>query len=264
MLKTAGPQKPELKSPADIAMMREAGKIVAEALRAARSLAVPGARTSDIDRAIEQIYQKYNVTPLFKGYPGKVPFPASTCISLNEQLVHGVPGSRVLRSGDLLKVDTACKREGWCADAAVCFPIGNVSAEVRRLIQVAEETLHIAIRECGRRRWWSEVAAAMQQHVEKAGFSVVEKFVGHGIGRVMHEAPQVPNYIGGDFKKHHNFRLVPGLVLAIEPMVNMGRKDVLELPDQWTVITRDRLPSAHVEHTVAITEKGVEVLTADA
>jgi methionyl aminopeptidase len=263
MLKTAAAQKPELKTPAEIAMMRESGKIVAEALRAARGLALPGARTSEIDRAIELIYQKHDVMPLFKGYPGKVPFPASTCISVNEQLVHGVPGSRVLRSGDLLKVDTACKRQGWCADAAVCFPIGDVSAEVRRLVQVAEEALQIAIRECGRKQWWFEVAVAMQQHVEKAGFSVVEKFVGHGIGRVMHEAPQVPNYRDRDFKKHHNFRLQPGLVLAIEPMVNMGRKDVLELPDQWTVITRDRLPSAHVEHTIAITDHGVEVLTAD-
>jgi methionyl aminopeptidase len=262
MLKTLVQSKPELKTEADIAQMRTAGKVVAEALRTARSMAQPGVRTGDIDKAIDDIFAKHGATPLFKGYAGKTPFPASTCISLNEQVVHGIPGSRVLRSGDLLKIDTACKLSGWCADAAVCLPIGEVSAEVRRLVRVAEETLEIGIREVGRRRWWSEVAIAMERHVRSQGFSVVEQYVGHGIGRTMHEAPQVPNYSSRDMKKQ-DCRLEPGLVLAIEPMVNMGRKDVLELPDQWTVITRDRLPSAHVEHTVALTPQGVQILTAD-
>jgi methionyl aminopeptidase len=262
MLKTLVPQKIELKSEKDIASMRESGKVVAEALRVARSMGQPGAKTSDIDAAITAVFTKHNAEPLFKGYPGKTPFPAVTCISLNEQVVHGIPSSRVLRSGDLLKIDTACKMNGWCADAAICLPIGDVSPEVRRLVRVAEEALQIAIRELGRRRWWSEVASAMEKHVRSQGFSVVEQFVGHGIGRVMHEAPQVPNYSNRDVKKH-DYRLEPGLTLAIEPMVNMGRKDVLELPDHWTVITRDRLPSAHVEHTVALTAQGVQVLTVD-
>jgi methionyl aminopeptidase len=262
MLKAIAPQKPELKSPREIALMREAGKLVAEALRLARQMAQPGVRTVDIDRTIDDFFHQKGATPLFKGYPGKVPFPAATCISLNEQVVHGIPGSRVLRSGDLLKIDTACKLNGWCADAAICLPIGQVSPEIQRLVRVADETLALAIREMGRRRWWSEVAAAMQQFVRSAGFAVVEKFVGHGIGRVMHEPPQVPNYTSRDLRKY-DARLEPGLVLAIEPMVNMGRKDVLDLPDQWTVITRDRLPSAHVEHTVALTPEGVQVLTAD-
>jgi methionyl aminopeptidase len=256
-------QKPLLKTPDQIAKMREAGKIVAEALRLARSLAVPGTRTLDIDAAVDGLFAKYQAEPLFKGYPGKKPFPASTCICLNEQVVHGIPGPRVLRPGDLLKVDTACKLDGFCADAAICIAIGEgVRPDIKKLVQTTEEALAIAIREVGRKKRWSDVAMLMQQHVHANGFSVVERFVGHGIGRSMHEAPQVPNYYDRDVRDV-DFDLVPGLVLAIEPMVNFGKKDVQELPDQWTVITRDRLPSAHVEHTVAITEQGVQVLTAD-
>jgi methionyl aminopeptidase len=262
MLKKFTSQKPTLKSAREIALMRDAGKIVAEALRIARELTVPGNRTSDIDQALEKHYNKYGAIPLFKGYPGKTPFPAVTCISLNEQVVHGIPGPRVLRPGDLVKLDTACKLNGWCADAALSLPVGEVSPGIRRLVQVAEETLAIAIRELNNRRMWSEVASHMQRYVEQAGFSVVEKFVGHGIGRIMHEAPQVPNYSNREMKQH-DFKLEPGLTLAIEPMVNLGKKEVQELPDHWTVITRDRLPSAHVEHTVAITENGVEIITAD-
>jgi methionyl aminopeptidase len=256
--------KAELKSARELGLMREAGKVVAAAHRLARSMVRPGIETGEIDRAIEDLYNKHNAQPLFKGYPGpKVPFPAVTCISVNEQVVHGIPGRRVLREGDIVKLDTACKLNGWCADAAVTLPVGEVRPELKRLIQVAWETLRIAIDELGRRKWWSEVAMRMQQHVERAGFSVVTQYVGHGIGRIMHEAPQVPNYVNHEVKKH-DFRLEPGLVLAVEPMVNMGRKsDVDVLRDHWTVVTRDRLPSAHVEHTVAITAEGVRILTAD-
>jgi methionyl aminopeptidase len=262
MLRKVIPEKPELKGPREIALMRESGKVVAEALRLARQMARPGVRTMDIDRAIEDLYTQRGAIPLFKGYPGKVPFPAVTCISMNEQVVHGIPGPRVLQSGDLVKIDTACKLNGWCADAAICIPIGDIRPEIRRLVQVAEETLQLAIREIGRRQWWSEVAMLMQRHVQMAGYSVVEKFVGHGIGRVMHEPPQVPNFTNREMRQQ-DCRLTPGLVLAIEPMVNLGRKDVVELSDHWTVITRDRLPSAHCEHTVALTTEGVQVLTAD-
>lgn len=263
MLKNSPPpQKPTYKTPAEIAAMRKAGKVVAECLRTAREMAKPGLKTIEIDEAVTAIFARHNAISLFKGYPGKTPFPAATCICVNEQVVHGVPGNRTLRPGDLLKVDTACKIDGWCADAAICFPIGEVGPELQRLVRVAEEALAIAIRELGRRKWWSEVAAAMSQHVNNSGFSVVERFVGHGIGRIMHEAPQVPNYTNKEMRQH-DFRLEPGLTLAIEPMVNMGKKDVQELPDQWTVITRDRLPSAHVEHTVALTTEGVQILTAD-
>jgi methionyl aminopeptidase len=253
---------PELKSPREIALMREAGKVVAEALRLCRAMAQPGVRTIDIDRVVEDLYNRRGAVPLFKGYPGRVPFPAVTCLSVNEQVVHGIPGPRVLRSGDLFKVDTACKLNGWCADAAVSIPVGEIRPEVRRLVQTAEAVLALAIAEMGRRKKWSEVAARMQQYAEQAGYSVVQQYVGHGIGRVMHENPQVPNFVNRDIRKH-DFRLEPGLVLAVEPMVNMGRADVETLRDHWTVVTRDGMPSAHVEHTLAITARGVEVLTAD-
>lgn len=254
----------ELKSPRELTLMREAGKLVAQAHRLARDLTKPGVETVVIDRAIEDLYKSKNALPLFKGYPGtKVPFPAVTCISVNEQVVHGIPGRRVLREGDIVKIDTACKLNGWCADAAVTLPVGEIRPELKRLIKVAWETLDIAIEELGRRRWWSEVALRMQQHVERNGFSVVTQYVGHGIGRIMHEPPQVPNYVNHEVKKH-DFRIEPGLVLAVEPMVNVGRKsDVDVLRDHWTVVTRDRLPSAHVEHTLAVTSDGVKILTAD-
>jgi len=255
---------PELKSNREIGLMREAGKVVAQALRTCRQMAVPGAKTVDINAAVETLYAQHGALPLFKGYEGtKVVFPAVTCISVNEQVVHGIPSSRVLKEGDLIKIDTACKLNGWCADAAITVPIGTVRAERLRLLRVAEEVLQMAIFEMGRRRWWSEVAARMQRHAESQGFSVVENYVGHGIGREMHENPQVPNYISKDLKERADFRLEPGLVLAVEPMVNMGRAAVDTLGDHWTVVTKDGLPSVHVEHTIAITPQGVVVITAD-
>jgi methionyl aminopeptidase len=254
---------PELKSARELALMREAGKIVAEALRLCRDMGRPGVRTIDIDQAVEAVFRRHGATPLFKGYPGpKVPFPAATCISLNEQVVHGIPGQREIRDGDLIKIDTACKLNGWCADAAITIMVGEVRPERRRLVDVAWQILQIAIVEMGRRRRWSEVALRMQQHAEHSGFSVVQQYVGHGIGRTMHENPQVPNFISRDLKKQ-DFRLDEGLVLAVEPMVNMGRADVRTLPDHWTVVTKDNMPSAHVEHTLAITRQGIQIITAD-
>jgi methionyl aminopeptidase len=262
VLRSLFPQKPELKSPRELGLMREAGKVVAEALRLCRSMAKPGVRTVDLDRAVEDLFRAKGAASLFKGYPGRVPFPAVTCISINEQVVHGIPGPRTVREGDLLKIDTACKLNGWCADAAITLMIGEVTPEKRRLVQVAEETLRLAAVEMGKRRWWSEVAAALQRHVESAGFSVVTQYVGHGIGRTMHESPQVPNFISKDLRKH-DFRLEEGLVLAVEPMVNMGKRDTDTLRDHWTVVTHDGLPSAHVEHTLALVKEGVYVVTAD-
>jgi methionyl aminopeptidase len=262
VLRSLFSQKPELKSPREIALMREAGKLVAEALRICRSMARPGVKTLEIDQAVDALYQQRGAQPLFKGYPGKVPFPAVTCISLNEQVVHGIPGTRAIREGDLLKIDTACKLNGWCADAAVTIPIGKVTAEKLRLVQVAEQVLQTAMVEMARRRWWSEVATQMQRVAESAGFSVVTQYVGHGIGRIMHENPQVPNFVSRELRKH-DFRLEEGLVLAVEPMVNMGRSDTDTLRDHWTVVTRDGLPSVHVEHTLAVTKEGVYVVTAD-
>jgi methionyl aminopeptidase len=257
------PDKPPiLKSAAEIAEMRRAGVLVAQAHQIVRDMAKPGTRTIDIDRAVEAFYAVHDATPLFKGYPGKVPFPACTCLSINEEVVHGVPGNRQLKDGDLLKVDTACKFEGWCADRAVTIPIGTVRPERLRMVKVAQECLQIAIDDLPRRRWWSEVASRMQRHVEQSGFACVDTYVGHGIGRVMHESPQVPNFVSRDTRKR-DFKLVPGLVLAIEPMVNMASGDVITQRDLWTVITKDGLPSVHVEHTVALTANGVVVITSD-
>jgi methionyl aminopeptidase len=264
MIRSKIQAQPELKTRREIGLMREAGLIVAGALRICREMARPGVKTIEIDRAVETHYVRHNAIPLFKGYPGqKVPFPAVTCLSLNEQVVHGIPGQRQIRDGDLLKVDTACKLNGWCADSALTIPVGNVSQERLRLLRVAQEVLKIAIVEMGRCKYWSEVALKMQRHAESAGFSVVQQYVGHGIGRIMHENPQVPNFVSRELMKKQDFPLVEGLVLAVEPMVNMGRAETSTLGDHWTVVTRDGLPSAHVEHTLAVTAQGVYVITAD-
>jgi methionyl aminopeptidase len=254
---------PELKTPRELALMRESGKVVVEALDICRRMCVPGARTIDIDRAVEAHYAERGAIPLFKGYPGRVPFPAVTCISINEQVVHGIPGSRVIKEGDLVKIDTACKLNGWCADRAVTIMVGQVRPELQRLVRTAEEVLEIAVREMSRCKRWSEVALAMQRHAESAGYSVVKQYVGHGIGRVMHENPQVPNFVNREIRRTGDFRLEEGLVLAVEPMVNLGREDVETLSDHWTVVTRDRAPSVHVEHTLALTRAGVMVITSD-
>jgi methionyl aminopeptidase len=253
---------PELKSTREIGLMREAGKLVARALRVCREVIKPGVKTIEVDRAVDAFFAQHKAVPLFKGYPGRVPFPAATCISVNEQIVHGIPGQRVIREGDLVKIDTACKLNGWCADAAATIVVGQVRPEWRRLVEVGEQVLQIAIAEMPRRKWWSEVALRMQQHAEAAGFSVVTQYVGHGIGRIMHENPQVPNFVNRDVKKH-DFRLEEGLVLAVEPMLNMGRSETVTLRDHWTVVTKDGLPSVHMEHTIALTREGVFLVTAD-
>jgi len=254
---------PELKSLRELALMRESGRVVAGALAICRRMAVPGARTLDIDLAVEAWYHEANAIPLFKGYPGTVPFPGCICASINEQVVHGIPSERILKDGDILCIDTACKLNGWCADRAITVAIGTLKPERARMIRVAEETLQIAIDEMPRRKWWSEIASRMQKHVEQSGFAVVEDFVGHGIGRTMHENPQVPNYVNRDTRKH-DFKLQPGLVLAVEPMVNMRDGQVKVIGDNWTVVTKDGMPSVHVEHTLALTaENKVMVITAE-
>jgi methionyl aminopeptidase len=250
-----------LKRPKEIELMREAGRLVAEAHRRVRAMIEPGTTTGEIDATVEQLFSNAGATPLFKGVPGKVPFPAVCCISVNEQVVHGIPGPRRLENGDVVKVDTGCRLNGWCGDSAWSYAVGEIDALKQRLMKIGEENLLLAIRECGRLKRWSEVAAAMENHVRAAGFSVVEQFVGHGIGREMHEDPQVPNFVSSQLKRH-DFRIEPGLVLAIEPMVNAGTKSVRVLKDHWTVETRDKKPSVHFEHTVAMTEAGPEILTA--
>lgn len=260
----AAPPAPKLKSPREINFMRDAGRVVAQALDRVKQLAVPGATTAELDAAVAAIFREHGAIPLFRGVPstvkGKPPFPAVICASVNEQVVHGIPNRRPLHEGDILSIDTGCKLNGWCGDSAVTLPIGKVHPEIERLLEVTQQTLDLAIRAMSRCRYWSEVASLMEQFVKSQRMFVVEKFVGHGIGQDMHEDPQVPNFVSKSLRKY-DIRLEPGLVLAVEPMVALGTKDVRTLGDGWTVETKDRRPSAHFEHTVAMTPEGPRVLT---
>jgi methionyl aminopeptidase len=251
-----------LKSRREIALMREAGRLVAQAIAKAAALIEPGICTREIDASIEKTFQEAGAQPIFKGVPGKVPFPAVSCISVNEEVVHGIPGDRVLQPGDLVSVDTGCRLAGWCADSAWTFSVGSVDDLRARLMATGRGVLELAIAEIGQKKRWSAVAALMADEVRRAGFSVVEDFVGHGIGREMHEDPQVPNYVSRSLRQA-DFDLEAGLVLAVEPMVNAGGKATqTSSRDHWTVVTRDRQPSVHFEHTVALTAAGPLVLTA--
>jgi methionyl aminopeptidase len=241
--------------------MRKAGLLVWEAHQIAAKMVRPGITTGEIDAAVDKFFADRNAIPLFKGVPGKVPFPASTCISVNDEVVHGIPGKRVLGEGDIVSVDTGCKFEGWCGDSAVTHAVGKVDPEIQRLLDTTRAVLDLAIDLMGKRSKWSEVAAEMGTFVRGAGFSVVESFVGHGIGREMHEDPQVPNFVSAQLRRNGDFAIEPGLVIAVEPMVNMGTKHVKSLPDYWTQATQDARPSAHFEHTIAITDNGPWVLT---
>jgi methionyl aminopeptidase len=251
-----------LRSPREIAEMRKAGLVVWQALQRAASLIQPGISTAEIDAEIERFFAAQGAIPLFKGVPGPVPFPAATCISVNEQVVHGIPGPRKLVEGDIVSVDTGCKLNGWCGDAAATYAVGRIHPEVRRLLDVTRSVLDLAIRSMEKCTRWSQVAFEMESYVKKSRFSVVEAFVGHGIGREMHEDPQVPNFVSSQLRRGGDFGLVPGLVIAIEPMVNMGTKRVRTQADRWTQATADGRPSAHFEHSVAMTDSGPFVLTA--
>lgn len=250
-----------LRSSREIAQMRKAGLLVWQAHQIAAALVRPGVTTGEIDAAVDKFFIDRHAIPLFKGVPGKVPFPASTCISVNDEVVHGIPGKRVLAEGDIVSIDTGCKYEGWCGDSAVTHAVGKIDPEVQRLLDVTKGVLDLAIDLMGKRSRWSEVAAEMGAFVRDAGFSVVESFVGHGIGREMHEDPQVPNFVSAQLRRNGDFVLERGLVIAVEPMVNMGTKHVKSLPDYWTQATQDARPSAHFEHTIAIGDSGPLVLT---
>ena len=250
-----------LRSSREIAQMRKSGLLVWQAHQIAAKLVRPGITTAEIDAAVEKFFAEQHATPLFKGVPGKVPFPAVTCISVNDEVVHGIPGPRKLIEGDIISIDTGCKFEGWCGDSAVTHAVGRIDREVQRLLDVTKGVLDLAIEQMGKRGKWSEVAAEMGTYVRDAGFSVVESFVGHGIGREMHEDPQVPNFVSPQLRRNGDFALEPGLVIAVEPMVNMGTKHVKGMPDFWTQATQDGRPSAHFEHTIAITDQGPAVLT---
>lgn len=248
-----------LKTPEEIEYMRESSRIVADVLRLVGSMAQPGVTTAELDRVAEDYIRSNGGEPAFKGYgwDKKNLFPATLCTSINEEVVHGIPSNRELREGDLLSIDVGVKKNGYYGDGAWSFPIGRVSEEKKRLLTVTREALEKGIEQaCAGNRLY-DISAAIQQHVEAAGFSVVRDLVGHGIGKKLHEEPSVPNY----GKAGTGVELKNGMTLAIEPMVNSGTWKVNVAADGWTVYTADRKPSAHFEHTIAIVNGKAEILT---
>lgn len=245
-----------LKSPREIDLMKDAGRIVVLVLSKIKETARPGVTTADLDKVADKLIREEGAVPAFKGYRG---FPANICVSINEEVVHGIPGPRVLRSGDIVSVDVGVKLKGYYSDGAITIPVGQINEERERLLAVAQEALKRAIEKAKPGAKLKEVSAAIQETAESQGFSVVRKYVGHGIGRKMHEEPQVPNFVDSSFKL--NLTLKPGMTLAIEPMVNAGTYEVKTEKDGWTVVTADGRPSAHFEHTVALTANAAEVLT---
>lgn len=250
-----------LKTEKDIWKMRKAGLLTWSAHELVRKIIRAGMTTAELDAEVEKLFERNYAVGMFKGVPGRVPFPAVTCISINEQVVHGIPGDRVIKDGDVVSVDLGCKIDGWCGDSAYSSLIGNVSDEAKRVVKTTRDTLNLAISLLPKAKYWSEVAREMARHVHEAGFSVVESFVGHGIGRNMHEPPQVPNFVYPEFVRYEDFQIKPGLVIAIEPMVNVGTKRVKQLSDYWTIVTADGSLSAHEEHSVAMLKTGPLVLT---
>jgi len=239
----------------EIEKIRRAGRIVAEVLRDLREMAQPGVTTRELDRYAEAKIRARGGIPTFKGYRG---FPASICTSINEEVVHGIPSDRKLRTGDIVGIDCGVTLDGYVADAAITVPVGEISEDAQRLLRVTEEALYRAIEHARVGNRLYDISYAVQSYAEAHGYSVVRDFCGHGVGRQMHEDPQVPNF----GTPGRGLRLRPGLVLAIEPMLNMGTHEVEIAEDGWTVRTVDRRLSAHFEHTIAITERGPIILTA--
>lgn len=259
-----------MKSAAEMALMRESGRVVARALKLVEEMVRPGVTTKELDAAVEDLIIKSGGTPTFKNYPahklGVKAFPASICASVNEQVVHGIPGDRELKEGDIISIDVGVHLNGWCGDAARTFPVGQVGRKAKKLLEVTENALKKAIGNCRIGKKLRDVSAAVQVEAESQGFSVVKQFVGHGIGRDMHEAPQIPNFVCGPGERidgsFPDLKLKEGMVFAIEPMVNVGGSDVLvDRSDGWCVYTKDRSLSAHFEHSVAITGNGPVILT---
>jgi len=243
-----------IKSPREIAIMCEAGRLVAQAHEIVREMLKPGITTLEIDRKVEAFIRAQNAEPSFKGYHG---YPASTCISINEELVHGIPGDRRIEEGDIVSVDIGVYYKGYHGDSAWTYAVGAISPVAQRLLEVTERSLYAGIEQAQPGNRLSDIGHAIQQVVESAGFSVVREYVGHGIGREMHEDPQVPNY----GEPGRGPRLRPGMTLAIEPMVCVGDWRTRVLADKWTVVSADGSLTAHFEHTIAITEDGPEILT---
>ncbi|MFZ9595056.1 MAG: type I methionyl aminopeptidase [Bdellovibrionia bacterium] len=244
-----------LKSPREIEQMRKAGQVVAKILAEMVAMVAPGISTAELDRYAESRCKELKVKPAFKGYHG---FPATLCSSINNEIVHGIPSAqRILKEGDVIGLDFGVSLDGWFGDSARTVAVGKIAPEVQNLLSVTEESLRLGIEQCRAGNRIFDIGHAVQNYVERFGYGVVREFVGHGIGRALHEEPQVPNY----GPKGKGILLKVGMVLAIEPMVNAGSHEVKVLKDGWTAVTVDHSWSAHFEHTVAITEKGPEILT---
>jgi methionyl aminopeptidase len=242
------------KTPREIEIMREAGKIVALTRKELEKHIRPGITTKELDAIAEEVIRQYGAIPSFKGYNG---FPGSICASVNEELVHGIPGDRVLKEGDIISIDVGAQYNGYHADSAWTYPVGEIAAETKKLLEVTEKSLYIGLEEAKPGARLSNISHAIQTYVESHHFSIVREYVGHGIGQDLHEDPQIPHY--GPPNKGP--RLKPGMTLCIEPMVNAGSRYVKTLADNWTVVTVDGKMCAHFEHTIAITENGYEILT---
>jgi methionyl aminopeptidase len=244
----------DLKSPADLEKMRHSNRLVARVHERLKERIVPGVCTVELDQLAEEMIQQAGGRPAFKNYQG---FPASICVSINEQVVHGIPNNRALKEGDILSLDIGVQLNGFFGDMAVTLPVGKVSDRAKRLLRDTRDALMAAIDQMREGNRLFDISKAIQEYGESRDYGIVKKFVGHGIGRSLHEPPQVPNYVCGGT----NPRLCAGMVLAIEPMFNCGTGDVKVLDDQWTVVTADGELSAHFEHSVAITADGPEILT---
>lgn len=253
-----------LRSRREIELLKKAGKVVADVLLKLKNSAKPQISTAELNKIAEDMTKEAGAIALFKGVKnpyGHKPFPAAICASLNQQVVHGIPSDKVLlKEGDILSVDFGVKLDGYCGDAAITLAIGKIDDAKQQLMDATRKMLDIAIQHSKPGVKWSGIADKMQKYVQSAGFSVVTDFVGHGIGTEMHEDPKVPNFVSPELLKH-DIMLQAGMILAVEPMVNMGSGRVMTLRDGWTVVTRDGKPSAHFEHTIAITDNGCEVLT---
>jgi len=253
-----------LRSRREIELVRKAGKVVADVLLKLQEIAAPGVTTGQLDAAASQMTADAGAEALFRGVRSPVaraPFPACICTSINEQVVHGIPSPNVrLNDGDILSIDFGVRLDGYCADAAVTIAIGEIPEHKRTLMDVTKGVLDMALAKCKPQVKWSQVAGQMQKYAESAGFAVVRDFVGHGIGREMHEEPRVPNFVSEELLAD-DIVLAEGMILAIEPMINEGKSDVRTLRNGWTVVTGDGKCSAHFEHTIAIVKNGCEVLT---
>jgi len=243
-----------LKSAQEITYMRQAGKVVAETLYELGKRVKPGVTTGELNEFADEFIRKCGCVPAFLNYQG---FPASICTSINNEVVHGIPGLRKLENGDIISIDVGAFYRGYCGDAAYTFPVGDISPEAERLIEVTKQSLYVGIEKAVSGNRIGDIGAAIQTFVEDNGYNVVRAFVGHGIGQKMHEDPQVPNF----GTPGRGPRLEPGMTLAIEPMVNIGTYDVAIMPNNWTVVTKDGSLSAHFEHTVLVTGGKPEILT---